>query len=113
MGWNFHSLSTASNLTPYQLWISGVVADRFGNFIGVWDILETDVTESYGIYESGPCPLDDDTVEVSVPEINNPLTEEEVANLTKMVNPLSQSSDYGMDLFIKTACFVADKISNG
>ena len=35
--------------------------------------LETDVTESIGIDESGPCPFDDDTVEVSISIADCPL----------------------------------------
>ena len=43
MGWNFHSLNTESNLSPYQMWISGAIADRFSTFTGVQDILDSEV----------------------------------------------------------------------
>ena len=109
MGWNFHSLSTETNLSPYQMWISGVLADRFSTFTGVRDILESEVNEFYGVDPSGPCPVD--TVEVTVTEIDNPLTAEQMIRLRENVNPLAQSSDYGRDLFIRAACFVADNIS--
>ena len=42
MGWNFHSLNTESNLSPYQMWISGAIADRFSTFAGVQDILDSE-----------------------------------------------------------------------
>ena len=71
-----HSLRTESNLSPYPLWISGVIEDRLSTYMGVRDILE--VTELYGVEVCGhECSLDDDIVEVTVPEINIPLTSEE------------------------------------
>lgn len=109
MGWNFHSVSTESNLSSYQMWISGVIQDRFAGFTGVRDILEQ-VPDSYGIDPDGPCPLDDDTVEVTVDEILNPLTRDDMQSLKEVVNPLSCSSENGMDLFITAARFVANKI---
>ena len=87
------------------MWISGVIADRFANFTGVRDILDADVSDSYGIDTSGSYPLDDDTVEVTVSEINVPLTEEEMENLKDSFDPLSNSSDYGIDLFIQSCLF--------
>ena len=111
MGWNFHSLRTESNLSPYQMWISGVIADRFSTFTGVRDILDSEVHEFYGVDPCGPgCPLDDDIVEVTVEEIDAPLAAEEMERLRGNVDPLAQSTDYGIDLFIRTACFVAELI---
>ena len=46
LGWNFHSLRTEGNLSPYQMWISSVVLDRFASYTGVRDILDSEVTES-------------------------------------------------------------------
>lgn len=111
MGWNFHSLSTESNLSPYQMWISGAIADRFSTFIGVRDILDSEVDEFYGVDPCGSgCLLEDDSVEITVPEIDVPLMAEEMERLKENVNPLDQSSGYGTDLFIRTARFVAEQI---
>ena len=95
----FHSLSTETNLSPYQMWISGVIADRFAGFTGVQDILEPD-PNSYGIDLHNPFPLHEDTVEVEVPEVNNPLTADELGRLRTIVDPLAQSSENGVDLFV-------------
>ena len=111
MGWNFHSLSTESNLSPYQMWISGAIADRFSTFTGVRDILDSEVDEFYGVDPCGSgCLLEDDNAEITVPEISVPLMAEEMERLKANVNPLDQSSGYGTDLFIRTAWFVAEQI---
>ena len=109
MGWNFHSLSTETNLSPYQMWINGVIADRFAGFTGVCDILKPD-PNSYSIDLHNPLPLHEDTVEVEVPEVNNPLTADELGTFRTIVDPLAQSSEYGVDLFVRTACYVANSI---
>ena len=110
IGWNFHSLSTETNLSPYQKWIRGVIADRFAGFkTGFRDILEPD-PNSYSIDLHNPFPLHEDTVEVEVPEVNNPLTVDELGRLRTIVDPLAQSSEYGVNLFVRTACYVANSI---
>ena len=81
------------------MWISGVIADRFAGFTGARDILEPD-PNSYGIDLHNSFPLHEDTVEVEVPEINNPLTADELGRLRTIVDPLAQSSEYGVDLFV-------------
>ena len=81
------------------MWISGVIADRFAGFTGVRDILEPD-PNSYGIDLHNPFPLHEDTVEVEVPEVNNPLTADELGRLRTIVDPLAQSSENGVDLFV-------------
>ena len=84
-------------------------ADRFSGYTGVRDILEPD-PNSYGVDLNSPFSHADDTVEVEVTEVNNPLTTDEFERLGNTVDPLTQSSQYGVDLFIKTAYFVADVI---
>lgn len=110
LGWNFHSLRTQGNLSPYQMWISGVVWDRFASYTGVRDILDAEVSESYGVDPCSTCVLDDDTVEVTVSEVNSPLNAEEMEGLRENVNPLTISSEYGVDLFLRAACYVAERI---
>ena len=113
MGWNFHSLRTESNLSPYQLWISGVIADRFSTFTAVRDILDSEVTECYGVDPSDSvCPIEDDTVELTMAEIKVPLTVAEMKRLRENIDPLAHSFNFGKDLFTKAACFVAEQIVN-
>lgn len=111
MGWNFHLLSTESNLSLYQMWISGAIADCFSTFTRVQDILDSEVNEFYGVDPCGSgCHLEDDNVEIAVPEISVPLMAKEMKRLKVNVDPPNQSSGYGTDLFIRTARFVAEQI---
>ena len=111
LGWNFHSLRTEGNLSPYQMWISGVVSDHFASHTGVRDILDSEVSESYGVDPCSTCVLEDDTVEVTVSEVNSPLNAEEMEGLRDNVNPLAISSDYGVDLFLRATCYIAKRIA--
>ena len=92
------------------MWISGVVWDRFASYTGVRDVLDAEVSESYGVDPCSTCVLDDDTVEVTVSEVNSPLNAEEMEGLRENVNPLTISSEYGVDLFLRAACYVAERI---
>ena len=64
-----------------------------------------------GIVECGHCPIEDDAVEVTVSEVGSLLTAAEMESLRENVNPLALSSECGIDLFIRTACFVTEKIA--
>ena len=50
-------------------------------------------------------------MEVTVSEVSSPLTAAEMESLRENVNPLALSSEYGIDLFIRAACFVTEKIA--
>ena len=93
------------------MWISGVVSDRFARYTGVRDILDAEVSELYGVDPCSTCVLDDDTVAVTVSEVDSPLNVEEMEGLRENVNPLAISSDYGVDLFLRAACYVAERIA--
>ena len=92
------------------MWISGGVSDRFASYTGVRDILDSEISESYGVDPCSTCVLEDDTVEVTVSEVNSPLNAEEMEGLKDNINPLAISSDYG-DLFLTATCYVAKRIA--
>ena len=75
------------------------------------DILDSELTEYYGVDPCGHSPLQDDAVGVTVSEVGNPLTAEEMESLIANVNPVALSSEYGIDLFVRAACFVAEQIA--
>ena len=83
----------------------------FSTDTGVRDILDSEVNEYYGVDPCGHCPIEDDTVEVTVSEVSSLLTAAEMESLRENVNPLALSSECGIDLFIRTACFVTEKIA--
>ena len=63
--WNFHSLTTASNATPRQLWIEGMLCNSSTDLVAVTDVLE-EVHSDLSDY--GPSPELQTCNEVSVPQ---------------------------------------------
>ena len=65
----------------------------------------------FGIDWNGPIPYvnDDDTVRVS--EIFRPLQDMDVEELKQTVNPLAQSANYGVDLYLNTLSFIQTKLN--
>ena len=66
----------------------------------------------YGIDWDGPLVEEErDAVQVTLPECDSPLTEEEYGAQQDEVLPLADSQNYGIDLFIAAVSFVQDIIS--
>ena len=69
--------------------------------------------EQYGIDWDGPVPCNDscdDTCSVVVPETESPLGALDIDELDDVVLPLSDSTNYGIDLYEKTLDFVSTKL---
>ena len=101
-GYDNHPLRSESNMTPIQLWVSGIVNTSTLN-----DFEQSNVS-AYGIDFEGPLPsarYNGETwqdVSVEVPEIICPISEAQLHNLSSTINPLSESSCYGIDLYVQT-----------
>ena len=77
--WNFHGLTTASNTTPRQLWIEGMLSNSNTDLVAVTEVLE-DVQSGfsdYGIDDDGPSPALQTCNEVSVPQCPILLSDEQ------------------------------------
>ena len=96
--WNFHGLRTERGKTPSQLFIGGALNLRHSGLTAL-DLFEP-VAEDYGVVEDGGAP--DDIDGVSVPRVAITLTEDQLSELCETVNPLDESSDYGISLYIQT-----------
>ena len=100
-GYDNHPLRSESNMTPIQLWVSGVMNTSTLN-----DLEQSNVS-AYGIDFEGPLPsarYNGETwqdVSVEVPEIMCPISEAQLHNLSSTINPLSESSCYGIDLYVQ------------
>lgn len=68
------------------------------------DIHLTDI-DSYGIDIDGPVPDIQSENLVVVPECINPLTLEDQELLKQLVDPLSNSDNYGIELYDTTVAF--------
>lgn len=91
---NLHPVRTERNWTPRQLWINGM-AHRAS--------LEenTDDIEHYGIDPQGPTPLDQIS-SVEVYDVPNPLSTGQFQELNSVINPLAESQEYGIDIYLRT-----------
>ena len=55
--WNSHPVTTERNLSPRQLWVSGMVTLQLSNYTAVQDLVDASSDYSnYGIDEEGPVP---------------------------------------------------------
>ena len=107
LGWNHHCLRTEGNKTPYQIWIAGVIGDAYRGYTAVQDILNPDLTV-YGVgRDSTDLCVNDDNETVTVLEPNCPLSEDQISILKGEIDPLSNSTNFGVDIYLRTVHCVA------
>lgn len=64
--------------------------------------------EYYGVDWDGPAPnihLADETTSVQVPTTRNPLEPAQQSSLLNLINPLRDSDDYSVDIFLEVLTF--------
>uniref|UniRef100_A0A3P9LY10 Integrase catalytic domain-containing protein n=1 Tax=Oryzias latipes TaxID=8090 RepID=A0A3P9LY10_ORYLA len=98
-GWDNHPLRTESNMTPNQLWVLGHARHP---------IPEPENMEGMEIphieWEESGLPHQDHSG-VVVPNINCPLTDEQMAALRSAVDPRAESDSFGSDVYIAAVQF--------
>ncbi|XP_019853028.1 PREDICTED: uncharacterized protein LOC109582628 [Amphimedon queenslandica] len=104
--WNNHPLSSCHNMTPIQLWIQGL---SNGLFIDQYVVNQGELPY-FGIDWDGPLS-DEDTNYVNVPDVDNPLTDEDYLELQETISPLDNSNSFGVDIFLKVLQFVCHKLN--
>ena len=82
--WNNHPLSSEHNFSPYQLWRLVLYSCQISNPEEFNELSKND-WESFGIDYEGPLPSEEDD-DVIVPEINFPLTHDQIQYLLEVVN---------------------------
>lgn len=92
-GWNNHALTTECSRTPLQLYTAGNLLR--GN--------RQDGTHAGDSISSLP-----DSAGVDVPEMNFSLTQHQLDSLKSIVNPLQDSSNYGIELYEAAQLFVSN-----
>ncbi|XP_078794479.1 uncharacterized protein LOC144988211 [Oryzias latipes] len=92
-GWDEHPLSTEGNLSPNQLWHLGQQHHS--------QECEEDLNIPQIDWESSGLVCSDPNSGISVPEIECPLSQQELAGLTAAVNPLG-SANLGVDVYLAT-----------
>ena len=100
-GWNNHNIRTEHHKTPYQLFVSGALMLQRSGLVAL-DFFET-VNENYGIDEAGFGTADVTSSEtVHVSRVDFELSQENYSQLTASVDPLENSSNFGIDLYQRT-----------
>lgn len=64
----------------------------------------------YGIDWDGPVPAGEDDEHVTVPPTIQPLSAQDYQELLVAIDPLAESSDHGIDLFLQCYSFVRSKM---
>ena len=95
-GWNNHGIRTARHLSPKQLFIQGALR-LYSSGLTAVDFFDH-VSESYGISYNDPTPAEE-VESVTVPQSRLSLLPQELQQLQEEVNPLSESDNYGIDLY--------------
>lgn len=92
--WNFHGLTTASNTTPRQLWIEGMLSNSNTDLVAVTEVLEDVQSDfsDYGIDDDGPSPALQTCNEVSVPECPILLSDEQSTDLERLLETISDDA---------------------
>src|SRR5437764_10623133 len=81
--WNNHRIRTASNQTPLQMYIKGMIESGFRGFED-----ENVNPNEYGIDWQGPISNEDDGSTIVIDEARNVLTQNQLNILHAAVNPL-------------------------
>ncbi len=61
---------------------------------------------NHGIDWNGPIPEDNEVSEVVVPEVRNPLSEQDFHLLQTTISPVAPSDCFGVDVYIHVLQFV-------
>ena len=93
--WNDHHIRTEGGMTPNQLFTAGALTLRNSGQVAV-DFFDH-VTDDYGVEDEGIAPSD--THGVEIPHTQPHITDEVRIQLQQNVTPLSESENFGIDLY--------------
>jgi len=93
-GWNDHHLRSENGYTPNQMWLQGMLDDRF----------DTEVDPDFGVFTDQPNPFD--VGNVDVPASTMLLSQQQIQELKERYNPVSHSNINGLDLYVDVCTLV-------
>ena len=97
--WNHHGVRTEQWQTPHQIFTAGSLHSG----LSALDFLDT-VTETYGVDSDLGVTgdeADEDPEGVEVPATKLDISSEQITKLQSTVNPLGESENFGINLFIQ------------
>lgn len=106
---NNHRVSTEQNWTPYQMWTNGMMHPDNPMANGQLEELEECELQLYGYDPEGPPPISEDGIVVVEPiELDN---EDLIrAYILERVNPVRQSLEMGIDVYVEALEMVKCKL---
>ena len=107
--WNHHSIRTEHNRTPSQLFTAGALRLRRMGLVALdfFDVVNVD----YGIDTNDPLINNDGEDQIETPESTLQLTNKQLTHLQASINPLSDSDNYGIELYVQTLDIVQQMLA--
>lgn len=102
--WNHHGVRTEKGMTPNQLFTSGMLRLKHSGLTAM-DFFDT-VDGNYGVEEEGLVPEAEEEEGVEIPRSAIELTEQQMHDLQQVVDPTSDSEDYGITMYTDTIRFL-------
>ena len=100
-------MSTVGGMSPLQQYTAGSVGSTLFTGDAAVDV------ETFGLDPDGPIPeSDDDTVMISVPDTNIPLSQSSFDTLHTTIDPLQDCDDFGVDLYVRTVRLMYQLMQN-
>ena len=111
-GWNNHKVSGQGEKTPLQLYVQGIIQHRGTGQTGVDSLffeppIDEAAEEEYGVDWDRPVPSEqpDSAILNSISDVNCPISSGQLTNLKQTINPLAESGNLGIDLYVRTLDF--------
>ena len=108
--YNNHGLSTEHNMSPHQLWISGILRHHSSDYAGIRGIMNNTMPEELVMYGDdpaapGPDPENDSTG-VNVDPINVNYPAHVLLALQETFNPMEQDENQGISIYRQVRQFL-------
>ena len=109
--WNHHSIRTEHNSTPSQLFTTGALRLRHMGLVAL-DFFDV-ISDNYGIDTSDALIVndDDDNDRIETPDTTIQLTDDQLADLRSTINPLSDSDNYGIELYVQAVDMIQQMLT--
>ena len=102
-GWNHHGIRTSGHLSPQQLFTEGALRLYSSGLVAL-DFFDN-VSSTFGTSDDDPMPpIESDSV--IVPETRFSLEPALFEQLKRTIDPLQQSENYGIDIFIAVKQYI-------